>query len=306
MAGWIGAGIVVVVVVAVAWTWIAKPGSSSARAEITLGEARGGLALDVIEFTSSVREATVVFDAPLPDGPVGEVLRILMFEEASRVLHGKRRRGLPLDGVETMRVFGMRNGERVDVGTVDVTDPEEIPDLRDVALAHTTAKGDPFRGLTQSEMDLAPKLKDRSADDGIPPLGEMLRFSERVDAELRLQGIDPATVSIGALARGLFQIAGYHIGDSGDSSFVTFKDGVSTYVAVVRHVEGGHPELQSSEMTTFAIDFQRSGSDRGLLVTDKYGPFDIYAREKRANTLRYVPRERLQAFVDSFAFAADG
>ena len=305
MAGWIVAGIRALVV-AIAWTRPAKPGSSSERADRTLGGARGRLALDVIEFTSSVREAIVVFDAPVPDGPVANVLRDLMFEEALRVLHEKRRNGLPLGGVETVRVFGICNGARVDVGAVDVTDPEEIPDLRDVALAHTTAKGDPFRGLTQSEMDLAPKLKDRSADDGIPPLGEMLRFSERVDAGLRLQSIDPATVSIGALAQGLFQIGGYHIRASGDSSFVTFKDGVSTYVAVVRHIEGGHPELQSSEMMTFTIDFQRSGSDRGLLITDKYGPFDIYAREKRAYTVRYIPRERLQAFVDSFAFAADG
>lgn len=305
MAGWIFAGIGAVVI-AVAWTWVAKLGSLSPRPDRTLGGTRGGPALDVIEFTSSVSEANVVFDAPLPDGPVGDVLRNLMFGEALRVLHEKRRSGLPLDGVETVHVFGMRNGDRIDVGAVDVTDPQEVPDMRDVPLAHTTAKGDPFRGLTQSEMDLAPKLKDRSGEDGITPLGEMLTFSERVEAGLRLQGIDPAIVSIGALARGLFQIGGYHIGDSGDSSFVALKDGVSTYVAVVRHEEGGHPELQSSEMTTFAIDFQRSGSDRGLLVTDKYGPFDIYAREKRVNTVRYIPRERLQAFVDSFAFAADG
>jgi hypothetical protein len=37
------------------------------------------------------------------------------------------------------------------------------------------------------------------------------------------------------------------------------------------------------------------------LITDKYGPYMIYDKERRNPKLRFITRERLQPFVDSFA-----
>ncbi|VAW00008.1 hypothetical protein MNBD_ACTINO02-2079, partial [hydrothermal vent metagenome] len=161
------------------------------------------------------------------------------------------------------------------------------------------------RGMTQEELDLAPKLRDRSGEDGIEPVGEMLQFSERVDAGLRLRGVDPSSASLAALTTTLFELAGYTIVTQSQDSFVAARDGVKTYVAIVPHGSDEHPELQPSEMTSFVIDFQRSRANRGILVTDKFGPFDIYAMEKRVPDVRFVPHERLQAFVDSFALDWD-
>ncbi len=42
-----------------------------------------------------------------------------------------------------------------------------------------------------------------------------------------------------------------------------------------------------------------SGADRGLMVSDKFGPFEVYERERREPRVRFVTRERLQGFVDA-------
>ncbi len=47
------------------------------------------------------------------------------------------------------------------------------------------------------------------------------------------------------------------------------------------------------------VDFMSSKADRGLLISDRYGPFEVYEREKREPRVRFVTRERLQGFVDA-------
>ena len=49
------------------------------------------------------------------------------------------------------------------------------------------------------------------------------------------------------------------------------------------------------------IDFEQSGTDRGLLVSDKFGPYLVYEKEKREPRVHFITRERLQQFVDSLA-----
>ncbi len=302
--GWV-VGLVVGIAIVAVFVWVRRisvvAGPSEASREVPVS----GLTLDVLEFIPSLEQITVVFDAPLPDGDIGDVLRDLLFDEALRVVRQKRQSGLPIDGIATIRVIGMRNGERVEVGVLEVEEPGELPEPPAVPLPHMRATGDPFRGMTQEELDLAPKLRDRSGEDGIEPVGEMLRFSERVDAGLRLRGVDPSSASLAALTTTLFELAGYTIDILSQDSFVAARDGVKTYVAIVPHGSDEHPELQPSEMTSFVIDFQQSRANRGILVTDKFGPFDIYAMEKRVPDVRFVPHERLQAFVDSFALDWD-
>jgi len=57
--------------------------------------------------------------------------------------------------------------------------------------------------------------------------------------------------------------------------------------------------LQESEVGRFVVDFLSSGADRGLLITEKFSPFEIYDRERREPRMRFITRERLQAFVDA-------
>jgi hypothetical protein len=303
----VGLFVAVVIVAAIAAAVVLAMRSAPHRTgqAASTQDAMIGLSLEVLEFRPTIRDATVVFDAPLPDGEIGEVLRDLLFDEALRFVRKKQQSGLPIDGIESIRVIGIRDGERVEVGVLEIDEPGELPDPPVVPLPHMRATGDPFRGMTQEELDLAPKLRDRSDVDGVQPVGEMLRLSERVDAGLRLRGVDPATASLGQIMKALFELAGYQIGAEGGSSFVASRGGIDTYVAVVPHGTAEHPELLSSDMTSFVIEFQRSRADRGILVTEKFGPFDIYAMEKRVPEVRFVPHERLQAFVDSFALDWD-
>lgn len=301
--GWVVSVIVVAVVVGA--LLLIRRGAKESVSAASPRDAAIGLSLEVLEFIPTIHDATVVFDAPLPEGDVGDVLRDLLFDEALRYVGKKRQEGLPIDGITSIRVVGIRNGERVEVGVIEIEEPGDLPEPSSAPRPHLRATGDPFRGLTQEEMDRAPKLKDRSAKDGIEPIGEMLRFSERVDAGLRLHGVEPSTASLAALTRGLFEFAGYRLSDASDLTFVASRDGVDTYVKVVPHRDGEYPELRQSEMTSFVIDFQRSRTNRGLLVTEKFGPFDIYAMEKRVPEVRFVPNERLQAFVNSFALEWD-
>ncbi|GBE25249.1 hypothetical protein BMS3Bbin02_01534 [bacterium BMS3Bbin02] len=301
--GWVV--VVVIVVVLVGALVLVRRSAQEPVSDGSPQDAAIGLSLQVLEFIPTIDDATVVFNAPLPDGDVGDVLRDLLFDEALRFVHEKRRSGLPIDGITSIRVVGIRKGERVDVGILKIEEPGDLPEPPPVPLPHLRATGDPFRGLTQEEMDLAPKLKDRSGEDGIEPVGEMLRFSERVDAGLRLRGVDPSTASLAALTRSLFELAGYSLNPASALTFVATRDGVDTYVEVVPHRDDEYPELRRSEMTSFVIDFQRSRASRGVLVTEKFGPFDIYDMEKRVPEVRFVPNERLQAFVDSFALDWD-
>jgi hypothetical protein len=49
------------------------------------------------------------------------------------------------------------------------------------------------------------------------------------------------------------------------------------------------------------VDFGSSGADRGLLISEKFAPFEIYDRERRDRRIRFVTRERLEGFIDALA-----
>jgi len=51
------------------------------------------------------------------------------------------------------------------------------------------------------------------------------------------------------------------------------------------------------------VEFASAGTDRGMLVTDKHGPFEIYTLERREPRVRFVTRDRLQKMVDSLALS---
>ena len=67
------------------------------------------------------------------------------------------------------------------------------------------------------------------------------------------------------------------------------------------HEAGAYPELETSAMNQFLVGFSTARTDRGLLITDKFGPYSVYEKERANPSCRFITRERLQAFVDSIA-----
>ena len=86
-----------------------------------------------------------------------------------------------------------------------------------------------------------------------------------------------------------------------DDTYEVIGGGHRTMVRVVPHHSGDHPELRAADVRRFAADFAGSGSDRALLITEKYCPFEVYDRERRDPRARYITRERVQRVIDALA-----
>ena len=87
------------------------------------------------------------------------------------------------------------------------------------------------------------------------------------------------------------------------NSYIAARGGNRTYLVVVDHEAGDYPELGEQTINEFMVRFATSNTARGMLVTDKYSPFMIYDKERREPRVRFITRERLQAFVDSFSMS---
>ena len=70
-----------------------------------------------------------------------------------------------------------------------------------------------------------------------------------------------------------------------------------------RYRPGDHPELDESSIRRFMVEFGSAGADRGMLISDKYGPFEMYDLERREPRVRFVTRDRLQKMVDSLSLS---
>jgi hypothetical protein len=64
-----------------------------------------------------------------------------------------------------------------------------------------------------------------------------------------------------------------------------------------------YQEFNEATINRFMADFSMSGCQRGMLVSEKYGPFEVYERERREPRVRFVTRERRQGLVDSLALS---
>ncbi|NNJ46647.1 MAG: hypothetical protein HKP18_02335 [Acidimicrobiia bacterium] len=74
-----------------------------------------------------------------------------------------------------------------------------------------------------------------------------------------------------------------------------------TYLFIDPLAETDYPELSEKMINRFMVGFEQSGHNRGLLVSDKFGPFLVYEKERREPRVHFITRERLQQFVDSLA-----
>ncbi len=111
-------------------------------------------------------------------------------------------------------------------------------------------------------------------------------------------------MTLSILARALLQLGGYQLtdrpGGSGDS-YLAQKAGSVALVVVHEYQAGEHPELPESAVNAFVIEVAQSNPQRALLITDMFSPYVIYEKERSDPRCRFITRERLQPFVDSFA-----
>lgn len=266
-----------------------------------LFEAEVGQRAPVADFHVRGNEARVTFDVPL-SAEGDDVLNELLLDQAVEVVREKRHT-LPIDDVTHIVALAGRE-EVTEIGRTELTSPGELPPPVEAAgLTLTHVARDPFAG--QFDEAEAPVSYDTKADvpaDELRPLHEEITLPKGLERGLRATGVDPARVSGPELAVGLLKLFGYSITDrAAPGSYMALKDGVSTYIATDAYSPGDHPEMEESVIRQFLADFGTSGADRGMVLSDKYGPFLVHEIESRQPKVRFITRERLQRFIDSMA-----
>ncbi len=294
---------VVVIVAAVTYFYVRRPSSVETGTASEPARSGGGFRPVASDFHVASGEAHVYFDVPLSDGDADPVLVDILLREAVEVLRSKRSH-LPLEGVSTVHAHAIRNGEKVHVGKLTLDGPGELPpppDPSDHPFSHRSAGPDLFDELTV-DSGARPAVAERARGDELEPLASEFRLTSIVEAGLRAQGIDPHQASFHDLVAGLLVVGGYVVSDDRGDTLTATKGGVTHYVELVDHAPGDHPELAERVIAGFMGRFAQSGAGRGLLFTPKYAPFIIYDRERRQPKVRFVTRERFQAFVDALTF----
>jgi hypothetical protein len=302
----IGGIVVVAVVVFVAlYLWLrrngkAEEGEPSAPAVGEATRRRPDAEFHVVD-----NAAQVTFDVPLPAEGADPVLRDLLLHQATELIRDRKRRGQPLEGIEMVRVSAKRDGKAIEVASLELTELDELPEVAPpMPLARTVAEDhDPLRQLDESDMKQTTSSADTTALDQLEPVGADIRLTAGLAAGLRSIGIDPDTMSVEDLGVGLLELAGYNLRARGDGTYVASGGGTTTYVAFAPHEAGSYPELESSAINQFLVGFSSARTDRGLLITDKFGPYEVYEKERSNPSCRFVTRERLQSFVDSIALS---
>lgn len=295
--------IVVVVVVAVVAVTASRRGSAGGVSGVP-----GSVAVEpdrtgpvVADFHVTDGAARVHFDVPLPAGEVDRVLTDLLIREAVEVVREKRHT-LPLGDVHRVVALGRRNGEWEAVGRVELDTPGTLPPpMVPTLLPHAHRPGfDAFEQIADIPGQ-APGLADRPTGEHLAPLAPQVELPAAVDAGLRAQGLDPAASDAPDLALGVMRLAGYAVSERSPGTYDATRSGQRVFIRTVPHDPADHPELDDSAIDRFVVDFVSSGADRGLLITEKFCPFEIYDRERREPRMRFITRERFQAFIDALA-----
>ena len=307
--GFLGVFLIILALVLGAVAMLAKRRGNSLRAKVEAAQVATGIDADrprprVSEFHVRGEEAQVIFDVPLPEGEIDEVLGELLTNEAVEVVREKRHE-LPIDGVTTVVAFAGRGGEPRRIGSVSLEEPGVLPPPMVAAPSlHLGHIGfDPLEKQFSDELlHNAPSLASDQRADTLGPIGNELRLPKAVAVGLRAQGIDPATMTSAEMVHSLLRLFGYAV-TSTDNPLArkATKSGSTTYLREDPYQPGDHPEVDEVTMRQFVMEFVSSGADRGLLISDKFSPFGVYEREKREPRIRFVTRERLQKFVDALS-----
>jgi hypothetical protein len=293
--------VIAVIVVLAAVLNLSRRASSTGVApvpgSVTTEPDRSGPA--VADFHVSDGSARVHFDVPLPSGEVDRVLADLLIREAVEVVREKRHT-LPLGDVHRVVALGRRNGAWEEVGTVELDTPGTLPPpMVPTLLPHAHHPGfDAFERISDLPGH-APGLADRAEGEQLRRLD--VRLPAAVDAGLRAQGLDPDSADVVDIALGVMKLAGYAVSERSVGTYEAMRAGQRVFVRTVPHALTDYPELDESAVDRFVVDFLSSGADRGLLITEKFSPFEIYERERREPRMRFITRERFQAFIDALA-----
>ena len=246
-------------------------------------------------------EAIVTFDVPLASGEIDDVLADLLVSEAVEVLRDEST-GRSIDQVATVVARAGRDVDR-EVGRRSLEIPGSLPPALGFGhlLQFSKFGLDPVDGQFQASSRQQTGSVSRG-DDELGPIGDELTLPNAVDVGIRTRGLDPSTMKAGEFVLTLLELFDYDVA-SGElpGTYIASKAGRRTYIREDPHESGGHPELEESVINQFMFDFSSSGAERGLLVTEKWGPFQMYEREKRQPKVRFVTRERLQGFVDALS-----
>jgi len=295
--------IVVAAVVVIAVVVFATRRRSSSAGPAPAGsvsvEAGDRLRPAVAEFHVVGESARVHFDVPLPDEP-DEVLEDLLGREAVEVVREKRH-SLPIDDVHQVVALGRRQGEWVVAATISLDTPGELPPpLLPELLPQVAREMDVFDHISSLPQS-APGIDAPTKGEELPSFADEVRLPGAASAALRAQGLDPSTATGPEMALGLMRAGGYVIDQAAADTFHARRDGQMTFVRVVAHAAGSHPELDEHDIRQFVVDFGGSGASRGMLISEKYAPFEIYDRERRDGRVRFVTRERLPGFIDALS-----
>jgi hypothetical protein len=246
--------------------------------------------------------ARVRFDVPLPAEP-DDILAELLTDEAIEVVREKRH-SLPLSGLREVIALAGR-GEVKEVGRATLETPGVLPPRSEVLsiLNLSAIAKDPLERHFEDGHGQVPETTTSVPKDDLVPLSQELRLPKAVATGLRAQGIDPDTMSAGDLVTGLLRLFGYAVSSTGAGGYFAERGGEKTYIVEDRYRSGDHPELDEHALRRFVIEFSTSGAQRGMLVSEKYGPFEIYDMERRNPKVRFITRERLQRFVDGLSLA---
>lgn len=267
-----------------------------------LFEAEVGQRAPVADFTVHGSEARVTFDVPLP-GEDDQILNDLLMDQAIEVVREKRHT-LPIDDVTHIVALAGRDPV-TEIGRTELKNPGDLPpplEVTGLSLAHVAR--DPFAGQFEEKDDHAVAY-DTKVDvpaDELRPLRDEISLPKGLDRGLRATGVDPAQVNGPELAVALLKLFGYSVAEHAlPGSYMASKAGVSTFIGTDPYVTGDHPEMDEAVIRKFLADFGSSGADRGMMLSDKYGPFLVHEIESRQPKVRFITRERLQRFIDSMA-----
>jgi hypothetical protein len=254
----------------------------------------------VRDFHVRGNEARVTFDVPLPDQD-DQVLNELLVDEAIEVVREKRHT-LPIGDVTEIVVFAGMD-EMTEVGRSKLPSPGELPPPIDRDVFNLThIARDPFASQFEIDHTVSYETAVRVPEDELKPLLQELRVPRGLDRGLRARGVDPDAVSGPQFIVALLEMFGYQVAPQGEPDvYLATKDNVRTFIRTDSFDPGEHPELEERLVRKFVAEFATSGADRGMFISDKYGPFMTHDIEATDRRIRFVTRERAQGFIDSMA-----
>ena len=301
--------IVGLVLIGIVWAIVSAVRSTTSDSFLSphpVPDAQDLLRPNLVDFHVTDDTARIYYGVPLPDGDIDNHLKDLLCHDAPLVLHEKRAHGLPIEQVVRAEVFGQRDGRPVEVAVLELEEPGVIPELVVPDLVpHAAASGyDPLAHLGEQEFEIQPGVAGSVPREGLPPFSEEITFAKSVEAELRAVGVDPYNTPLSDLSLTLLRIGGYQVSPAPGgttNTHIATKAGSTALVVVHEHQVGEHPELSEQAVNGFVIAVAQNNPQRALLITDMFSPYIIYEKERSDPRCRFITRERLQPFVDSFA-----